>query len=205
MKEHPIIFSGEMVLAILEGRKHQTRRVVKPQPPFENAVIRINDDTGVFTWIHTYFHGDMKCPYGMKGDLLCVKETFARVPTTAYLRSGVYQTINPEDRYEAVIYKAGWNHCKPGRWRPSVHMPRWASRITLAVTDVRCERLRAISPEDKIAEGFCDCSRSYPCDIFYSCGEHCFMRTWDKSNAKLGYGWDTNPWVWVVSFGRISP
>jgi hypothetical protein len=94
------------------------------------------------------------CRHGQAGDRLWVRETWAHVPITAYRCSeGVQQTANPKDPDMAVVYAAGWDRSRPGRWRPSIHMPRWASRITLEITGVRVERLQEISEDDAKAEG----------------------------------------------------
>jgi len=94
------------------------------------------------------------CPYGKPGDRLWVRETWARVPMTAYRCSdGVQQTICPADPDMAAVYSAGWDRSPPGRWRPSIHMPRWASRITLEITAIICERLHDLTRGDAMAEG----------------------------------------------------
>ena len=152
-KERPILFSGEMVRAILEGRKTQTRRAVKDQ-----SIIEFNEDG--FIWAHNPKHGHpcdygcssspvSVCPYGQPGDRLWVRETHAIVPRTAYRQSvGVEQILKPDCNHDAAIFKASWDRSPPGRWRPSIHMPRWASRITLEITGVRVDRLCDISNDD---------------------------------------------------------
>lgn len=120
----PIIFSAPMVLALLAGRKTMTRRI--PTPQWRKVV---------------------------PGDRLWVRENFAKVPTSAYRRSeGVQQTVSPEDPDFAAIYAAGWDRSIP-KWKPCIHMPRWASRLTLAVTATKIEPLQDISEEDAKAEG----------------------------------------------------
>ena len=236
-KERPILFSGEMVRAILDGRKTQTRRVVKPQPIYDGytpehrnadwyypGVIDRNGEMqpadeqayGVWTW-----DGEMawKSPYGAPGDRLWVRETWAHVPVTAYRAStGVHQTADPTDPDMAAVYRAGWDRSKPGRWRPSIHMPRWASRILLEVVSVRVERLQEISDSDAMAEGiervggnFSVCPwRNYRIGEPGEMSMHCsapsrsFMTLWESINAKRGYGWESNPWVWVVEFKQIK-
>jgi hypothetical protein len=218
MKEHPILFSGEMVRMILIGIKTKTRRVIEPQPNINPSAgwryDGVDEEEGGH-WIEflspdgrrqteEYMRIADKCPFGEKGDRLWVRETWAEVPETAYrMSTDIYQQTNPHDKNFVAVYKEGWTRCAP-YWKPSIHMPRWASRITLEITDVRVEWLRNISLEDKIAEGFCDCARSYPCDVLDKCDEHCFMRTWDTLDAKKGFGWGTNPYVWVISFRRLK-
>ena len=179
MRERPILFSGPMVRALLDGRKTQTRRVVKPQPPterdFRGATFGL--DRAIADGVKMYSQNDYarlpkhptdwsligsvgvardagfplryRCPYGAPGDRLWVKETHAIVPRTAYAMSdGVQQTLKPGDDHDAAVYAAGWERSKPGRWRPSIHMPRWASRLTLTITDVRVQRLQDISEAD---------------------------------------------------------
>ena len=127
MKERPILFSAPMVRALLDGRKTQTRRILKAEAePL------------------TY----------QAGDRLWVRERHALVPATAYRAStGVESHVNPSDPDQAVVYREGWERSQPGRWRPSIHMPRWASRLTIAVTEVRVQRLQEISEKDAADEG----------------------------------------------------
>lgn len=220
MKERQILFSGAMVRALLDGRKTQTRRVVKPQPPASTR--------DVFTFHHPdprthywAFDGDaltdwaQPCPYGDVGDRLYVRETWQHSN----------HPFGPYDEDCLVFYRADYLDDPLGpdlersadgirrEWRPSIHMPRAASRITLEVTGVRVERLQSISDEDARAEG----TSCYVCDrALDGHGDadcHCFHRQasasdfrilWDSLNAARGYGWDINPWVWVVEFERIE-
>lgn len=207
-RERPILFSGEMVRAILEGRKTQTRRVVKPQPPATVAVIvRSGPDYTAaypnrsaikpFEWT-----GD--CPYGQPGDRLWVRETWATERTIAGGHTVATVTPLPTDqvvyaadgaplRSAGVTVRAGGEEWAPkGRWRPSIHMPRWASRITLEITDVRVERVREITEADCVAEGFASPTGTDFADL------------WDSLNADRGYGWESNPFVWVLSFRRVD-
>lgn len=188
-KERPIIFGSEMVKAILEGRKTQTRRVIKPQPasgvrfsPFVPG--QVEDGHG----------RELRCPYAV--DRLWVRETWQAVHYTGeqtgykeYPGEVVQEDYGP--KFGLVFPGGGWD----GRWRPSIFMPRWASRITLEVVSVRVERLQEISDSDARAEGvLCDLNCRRP-----------FMELWDSINAKRGYGWDSNPWVWVIEFERVTP
>jgi len=161
MKARPILFSAEMVRALLDGRKTQTRRVIKPQPPEEYPVARLSD--GVCVWSkHKESEFPMwarhsVCHYGKPGDLLWVRETWTKgranflgttydVPTWR-TKNGA---IGPILYRCSDIYEGHANFIK---WRPSIHMPRWASRLTLRITDIRVERLQEISEADAVAEG----------------------------------------------------
>ena len=225
MKEHPILFSAPMVRAILEGRKTQTRRVCKNKvyanglgfnghdfnchndylPP--SALLMDYREGGYDSTTSDLEGWGEACPYGQPGDRLWVRETHAIVPRTAYAMSdGVQQTLRPDDNHDAAIYREGWERSTGGfRWRPSIHMPRWASRILLEVVSVRVERLQDISEADAEAEGA-------PLELGvlervtlgakarYRSG---FCRLWSSINGRES--WDANPWVWVVEFRRVAP
>jgi len=213
MKQRSIIFNGEMVRAILEGRKTQTRRVVKFQDsarpwlysPKDNHIILDNNKT-------------INCPFGQPGDKLWVRETWANVPRTAYRfnkekHPHCWQTPRPDDNHDAAVYKEGWTRCDPGRWKSPVTMPRWASRITLEITDVRVERVQDISHYDAKSEMRIegDGEGHYHADLPmgvdygpYKEPEHAFKDLWDSINAKGGHGWDSNPWVWVLKFKKVQ-
>lgn len=211
MKERPILFSDAMVRAILDGRKTQTRRVVKPAPDWLHPEPCSGETAEGFQsgldyslWAH---EGDpeadqRRCPYGGPGDRLWVRET-ARVATTGWCS---------KDGHEFVIeYKAGGSlrqkykcpkpfpacsHNKDfsPKWQPAIHMPRWASRITLEMTDVSVERLNDISESDAIAEGVRRQSAAEPIDLY--------MQLWEKINGTGS--WATNPWVWVIEFKQVD-
>lgn len=198
MSEKPIIFSADMVRAILEGRKTQTRRVVKPQPSGGlrwNAVV-VNGHGG---W--TDMHGDPRgCPYGKTDCRLWVRETWgysAALPTSAhYTRDDSTWCAYPDMRgYKADDPPGNW--C----WKPSIHMPRWASRITLQVTDVRVERVQDISEADAMAEGVVAWHDTVDGTVY----RPEFHLLWDSINATRGFGWSANPWVWVIEFERVQP
>jgi hypothetical protein len=143
MKERPILFSAPMVRALLEGRKTQTRRIVKPKPSHVDAGGRTGAVIGKFAG-----HVECLCPYGMPGELLWVRETFAKIPgqTRDWIETDYRATYTHGDRLgDSLGIKK--------KWTPSIHMPRAASRITLRITDVRVERLQSISEDDAIAEG----------------------------------------------------
>jgi hypothetical protein len=202
VREKPILFSGEMVRAILEGRKTQTRRVCKQLtcgfPQFYESEGEMWHDDGL--------HERCGSPYGAVGDRLWVRETFhAFSPDCiAYAADGV----GPHNDLT-------W---RVDRWRPSIFMPRRVSRITLEITGVRVERLRSITERDAAAEGVQHAPEKFP--IFgmgggsgmemqaqdrwrYKYGtwyRNRFIELWDSLNEKRGYGWDVNPWVWVIEF-----
>jgi hypothetical protein len=198
--DRPILFSGPMVRAILDNRKRQTRRIVKPMPQ------RPIEKTGGAWWDDAHDHS-LTCRYGRPGDRLWVRETWAYVPATAWRRSdGVQQTGNPDEPDMAAVYAAGWDRSRPGRWRPSIHMPRWASRITLKITGVRIERLQEITEHDAINEGIeikGHCWKDYRTDGAWSNPINSYWSLWDAING--AGSWDTNPWVWVVEFERVLP
>lgn len=212
MKERPVLFSAPMVRAILDGRKTVTRRLVKPNPHKVDGGVPFADAPA---WAHAEpGSAVMRCPYGVRGDRLWVRETHAIVPRTAYAWSnGVEQVIRPDDDHDAAIFRAGWDRSSSGfSWRPSIHMPRWASRITLEVTGVRVQRLCDISESDAISEGVrqlrdgseCWVGREGPGSLVtpWLTARDAFRDLWQSING-LG-SWGSNPWVWVVEFKRVG-
>lgn len=204
-KERPILFSGEMVRQILAGQKTQTRRVMRPQPVYPPKY------AGAHKWVWDY--GEKPCPYGKPGDLLWVRETWRPAASIdanfdakiAYGRDHIYYRAD-QDGYGAT------------KWRPSIFMPRWASRITLRITGVRVEQVQDISEEDAIAEGiehnwvgdepcpleYADEWRNYAGDAedfpCYSAIDS-FRSLWDSINGqRQGCSWENNPWVWCIEF-----
>ena len=207
MTERPIIFSVEMVRAILEGRKTQTRRVVKtllmPTAPGTDYCFHETKD-GQWEIGYDYLDGTgqflryIKCPYGRPGDRLWVRETFGH-------GCADFRTTRNEIHYRAD----GIDHIGH-RWQPSIHMPRWASRITLEIVKVRVERVQEITDSDIRDEGTENCQYALP-PYCTHCGGHehlCnrdrFCDLWNSINAKRGYSWESNPWVWVVEFKRAQ-
>jgi hypothetical protein len=229
-----------MVRAILEGRKTMTRRVIKPQPckgfepypdyggcgPFSDGHYGFCDDEG-----HDHF-----CPYGQPGDRLWVRETWDFRPwgdgkvRIAYGADGEQTEATPPPGWNPTIYNYE-------RWRPSIFMPRWASRISLEVTAVRVEHVQDISEEDAKAEGVeqqadgawfdynpasslrdgfaaigaCPSTRAIHETRMHIGNDYgtmdartSFRSLWDSINAKRDYGWDANPWVWVIGFPRAA-
>lgn len=204
-KEKGILFTTEMIQAILSGGKTQTRRVLSPQP-----VASVMWSEQQQAWYaeeperhseHDKQYGVIKLPYHV-GDVLYCRETWQPVMATAYRGSdGIQQTPNPNDDSEVAIYKAGWDMSKPGRWRSGRFMPKWAARLWLEVLKVQVERVQDITEEDAIAEGMRPPgSGSFLIDY----PRFQFVLAWDKINAKLGYSWESNPWVAVYAFRRIA-
>lgn len=230
MKERPIIFSDKMAQGIGDGRKTQTRRVVKPQP-----VLRDGDDScwswrygeknppQLSRWFDVESFGDTLsryCPYGQPGDRLWVRETWVEIE---HGRNAAYRADTKEPFLSQI------------KWSPSIFMPRWASRITLEVVSVRVERLQGISESDAIAEGVgvyggyaglaaigAGLLAANPKLLrrgflkgFMAAGlwtvnhkfadvptsqRGAFAALWDTTNASRGYVWNLNPWVWVIGF-----
>jgi len=217
IKERPILFSAPMVRAILEGRKTVTRRVMKPQPHpdflargVHSVVPQWPNQDGVRWFMEDGCSELVKCPHGKPGDRLWVREAHAFVPEPAYRRStGIYQQINPSDAYEACVYRENFDRARNFPWRPSIHMPRWASRILLEITDVRVERLQDISEEQALTEGvhYDSPHRAYfgtdTGGIACNSARCAFADLWQSINGPGS--WDANPWVWAVSFKVIQP
>lgn len=198
MRERPILFSGPMVRAILEGRKTQTRRIVNPQPKnrrggrwmycYESMNKKL-EGSFYYSWPDkkngncfsergpesqiTY-----RCPYGQVGDRLWVREAWAVHPETG-----------------SLLYRADDDAPENTRWKPSIHMPRKHSRILLEITSIRVERLQTISWEDALAEG----TDSDPATT-NAVGS--FAKYWNYING--AEAWDMNPWVWVVGFKKVE-
>ncbi|WP_312062312.1 hypothetical protein [Pantoea septica] len=205
MRERPILLNGYMVRAVLNGSKTQTRRIMTPQPAddIHRHVFPNRDVQGWFSSLK-HKHGPTTahiCPFGAVGDRLWVRETFSVVPRTAYAASeGVQQVIRPDDNHDAAIFRAGWEHSTGGiRWRPSIHMLRWASRITLEITGVRVERLASVSNEDARAEGYL---ADRAADGGNSDPWLWFRDLWDGIYPEQSF--KVNPWVWVIEFKRVE-
>lgn len=237
-RERPILFSGPMVRAILDGRKTQTRRIIKPQPQRCEAYGReeafcpdaaYSREPGSTMqgmavdprrWWCANAGGPRTahvCPYGQPGDRLWVRETWA--------------LENPPEDGELLIWQAdrsaAWRshlgerfrlapNYQPNRWRPSIYMPRWASRLTLEVVSVRVERLHDISEEDAKAEGACEWglenerheeawarwTRILDSSTRVGSARGAFAALWTSINGPKS--WDANPWVWCVEFRRVE-
>lgn len=277
IKEKPILFNSEMVKAVLDGRKTQTRRVMKNQPNyigeeikgvgtdywdfdyayvFDSGHIHTFDKNGVggenwntfqdnerFTEaLHSAINqGFTTTPYGQIGDELWVRETHAIYQTVnhvvrhggrsfsevsdgqcAYKADG-FETIDELKDHIRLMSDSSFENVevKYDKWLPSIHMPRWASRIQLKVTDIRVERVQDISEEDSKAEGIgqktfnCGELVGYKCytsPVTYQSARQSFRTLWDSINKNrknkygsiLPYSWSDNPWVWVVEFERVE-
>lgn len=234
VQEKPIIFSGESVRALLDGRKTQTRRVLKPQPERD-----IRAWSSVGSWFAPSWEDEdydprpgWRCPYGSIGYRLWVRETFCLEgdcdgePPPRYSKGRPIRHCEDggwafpyykatDEPPELACVKPNCGHREPGEphchWKPAIHMPRWASRITLEITRVRVERLQDITEEDAQAEGamFFDGRplnhhgwRHDYADVFET-ARLSYRHLWDSLNAKRGYGWERNPWVWVLEFKRV--
>lgn len=208
MKSTPITFNGEEVRAILAGKKTQTRRIVKQQPVCGDYIVKdaVGFSVGQMRDSENAWR-EIECPYGKAGNKLWVRETWAEIGDQ--LGWDAPNGKQP-DGYGAIAYRAdgevrqhgvmlkepeSWQWDKPTKWKPSIHMPRWASRITLEITGIRAERVQDISETD--------------CEIElgvepYSLGNDAypkFKELWQKINGKDS--WNANPWVWAISFKKI--
>lgn len=206
MTARPILFSGPMVRAILEGRKTETRRTMKPQP--KHGVGRYTRDgvVGEVDWVLLDRDGDpadsqLRSPYGQPGDRLWVKERID------HIGGGV------------SVFAADFTQTKADAWPwkrsslPSIHCPRGLSRITLEVVSVRVERLHDITEASALAEGVrcrtcggpVDGSSENECECFHNLGSAIpsFASLWESINGEGS--WGANPWVWVVQFQRVQP
>jgi hypothetical protein len=183
-KERPILFSGAMIRAIIDGRKSQTRRVMKPQPDYVCG----HDNEEVWRGNKV-----IACPYGIPKDRFWCRETWAQ-------------------DLEGEVFYAADHLSMPStieKWRPSIFMPRSISRITLEIVDIRVQRLQDISEEYAKAEGVENLGglwRDYQLrtlDHFETARES-FRSLWDSINKKRGYPFESNPWIYVISFKRIK-
>jgi hypothetical protein len=231
VSERPILFSGAMVRAILAGTKTQTRRVIRrvmpagsPNPPFPDEVLRwdcIMDWDYLPSRLDYMRSGTDLCPYGVPGDRLWVRETTESYPLPNILTGEPTNAIC--GRYiadhEPVVnehwFDCAWWYSRPVC--PAIHMPHWASRITLEIADVRVQRVQEISEEDARAEGICRINLPtlgpdahgwlpYPEADFCEMSNYprnCFMFLWDSINEKK-HPWSSNPWVWALTFRRIQ-
>ncbi|WP_313064097.1 hypothetical protein [Atlantibacter hermannii] len=209
MKERGMIFNAEMVRAILDGRKTQTRRIMKPQPTpctlqkgghwwpsnVFKTMLHIEEElqNGKGGWGGLV--GDA-CPFGDVGDRIWVREAWARYKIDHDSHDMAYRATPPED----------WP--KEGRWRPSIHMPRWASRILLEITGVRVELLNKICEGDAQAEGVAQLRGGFWKHYQPGWTQHqlsargSFVTLWKSIYGEES--WNSNPWVWVIEFKRID-
>lgn len=218
VKERPILFSTEMVKAILEGRKTQTRRLngldeINQFPDKVELVDHLCDgDRWGFKEKDSFrkgypISGIIKCPYGAPGDHLWVKETHYRYGK--WLKNGLTPTGRQKWRFKPLNNEIHFDtddleslDIKPTAYRkeawykrPSIFLPKGYHRIDLEITDIRVERVRDITNGDAMAEGV-----RGPLPVAFDC----FMLLWDSINAKRGYPWKDNSWVWVVEFKWVT-
>lgn len=215
MKERPITFNAEMVRAILARRKTQTRRIIKPQPT-------LSVRTG-FNWNgYAYGIGSSRkdtarnfancfktCPFGQVGDRMWVRETFrvhSRATDVATLVYRASERNSWTEQTNRVPVSVCDKPVSPEKWTPSIHMPRWASRILLEITSVRVEQLKDISQPDAIAEGGPPSHPSIDA-VSRDYGFPDFSRSWFAQTWQHIYGeesWNANPWVWVIEFRPVG-
>lgn len=226
MKEKGIIFTGDSIPAIQEGRKIQTRRVIKPQPnknTYPNHQITSwKEISGAwFPVLDNKIRAMQywKCPYGQPGDRLWVRETWGPIDSLGYgfPKNRPYKETVKEYREKCtadhIIYRADGEErvldeddpdgIERSPWKPSIHMPRWASRITLEVTGVRVERVQDIDEVDAIAEGVFVDNLPDLKTMRHPYAEH-FKYLWDSINNSRGFGWDVNPLVCVIEFKKVD-
>jgi len=204
MKERPILFNTEMVRVILDGKKTQTRRIIK-RPKDIPSEYEINtsvlDDKATAWWENPKYKSvgySQKCPYGVIGDRLWVRETWQKGQSNGKDLVLFYKADNdPRD----INFT----------WKPSIYMPRWASRINLEITNIRVERVQNIIDNDALAEGvnqnmlasFGFASAESKEKFNFTQAIKTYKLLWNSINAKRGFGWDANPWVWVIEFKRV--
>lgn len=202
----PILFNTEMVRAILEGRKLVTRRVVKPQPPNAHDILDFDEEDNSFDFLcgmiadncFIDFAYTAKAPY-RPGDILYVRETWCKTDCFGLQDGYVYKAND-----NSILEQTGFIP----KWRPSIHMPREAARIFLRVESVRVERLQNVTDEQAKKEGaeewLVASTRDWDKNPDYILS---FRYIWNhtvKKAYRALYGWDANPWVWVIEFERIS-
>lgn len=217
MKERPVIFTGDSVRSILAGRKTQTRRICRVQPLEAGGLWQC-----LYPWGeggHGIYESESemrqeydrlmlaRCPYGKPGDRLWVRETWA----TDFEKNVLYRTTDPSPSPMGAYGAKRMVDGAKSIWRSPIHMPRWASRITLEITGVRVERLQEISEADAIAEGLIQWSSPRMSNIYYGVTQadvwesnprKTYARLWDSINSKRA-SWESNPLVWVAGFKML--
>jgi hypothetical protein len=236
VRERPILFSGPMVRAILDGSKTQTRRVLTPQPDgtlnhgYPQRVVdrfrcvgtdvasgKLSFEAGNFAGpMYAFPDGrdsvkaDILCPYGQPGDRLWVRETHTLLADPFAITPGINYEADDTLAWNVpmpdglMVYNVG--NRKAWKRRPSIFMLRAHSRLTLEITGVRVERVQDITANDCIAEGIPSrgLDRDGPCIAAALIYIDDYQKLWDSLNASRGYGWDANPWVWVVEFRKVD-
>ena len=223
MRARPLVMSGEMVRATLDGRKTQTRRVIKDMT--DHYFHRWGDTCALFSAFKSGLRlTAVRCPYGQPGDLLYVRE--------AWHAHKLDDNLLPAELSPSSPSRIWWHADESrdnadyiGKVRPSIHMPRWASRLTLTITGIRVERVQEISREDSIAEGIQRDTSAFMQGGWWDYGGarlangdpanittnpvRSFEGLWDEINGKRRPGkpdlsWKANPWVWVITFRPIA-
>lgn len=209
VRERPIIMQAESVRAILAGRKTQTRRAYKPRnpEPWELPPGEGYKDDGTSWPMYQDTYGDfhpVRCPYGAPGDRLWVREAWRPWFDESEYAVVQYRADGATRKPEGLDVATGWNfahECDDATdespWRSPLFMPRWASRLTLEVVEVRVQRVQDISGEDAVAEGAAGFGGLQVPKVAFAAG-------WDSLNAKRGFPWASNPWVWAVTFKRVE-
>lgn len=209
MTERPILFSAPMVRALLDGTKTQTRRVVKPQFAADALPCEMPATDPIGGWVVPGHSGlwwcdaaanaddARRCPYGKPSDRLWVREAWARINRTHGIERITTGVVEYAHRADMAPAMAADRLFYGGMWRPSIHMPRAASRITLEVTGVRVERLQEITRGDAMAEGcpFPNMAAGHDPREWYA-------KLWNDINGPGS--WDANPWVWAITFRRVD-
>ena len=199
MKEHPILMSDAMVCALLDGTKTQTRRIIKPRHsgvicgPAAEPGFAI-EQWGGGSWSCAVHTECLPCPYGFSGDRLWIKETF--------YTSFIHDEEKPIRETSPIFYCAGSRGCKKlsgGRTRPSIFLPRWASRIIRDIVEVRVQQVQDITEEDAVAEGVMTwaeacCAKGNPRDLS-AIGYYEIL--WNSINGQNS--WNENPWIWAIT------
>lgn len=195
MTERGMIFNGEMVRALLDGRKTQTRRIVKlsHEHGMKNPVVR--GKKGEISYVGCRLAA-MLCPFGQPGDHIWVREAFRVMGCVTDVARLMYKASERNSFTEATrtVPVASCTKKPSQKWTPSIHMPRWASRITLEITDVRVERLNSISETDARAEGI---SGSIARDVIAA-----YASLWRSIYG--AESWEADPWIWVIEFRRFE-
>ena len=214
MAEKPILFSTPMVQSIQKDIKSKTRRIAKGVPPNTHRIEQISENEfeafyGFMSGFGMFIDGStiVKCQYKV-GDILWVRETWCNINKPEY---------EPEFYYLAGCLQPWVEDYMPSewKWKPSIHMPRKAARLFLKVTNVWLERLQDITEEDARAEGI-EWTKEGPLHAHYHdhkleawlnfpTAKEAFRSLWDSLNESRGYGWNINPYVWVIEFERIDP
>jgi len=221
MREHPKLLTGEMVRAVLEDRKTQTREINKTIPEgCEMCPVSVALDVASpsgYSWFSDMYGTHHIKPKYQIGDLLYVREKFS-ISTESHGSDGHYNMTYAADGYvdEIDYSEIDMGRLKPGKTYPCIHMPKWASRLWLEITDVRIEQLQKISEEDTLLEGirrvwdghkwwYRNYDESAKGDFTGYDGQRESFRTlWDSLYKQRNNGWDINPWVWRLEFKKVK-